>query len=244
MSSFTPFEVARSVGDTFGQVLSQQRDVSSIDKILSDANEQGSEEGMKNAMSQILKNISPRNQKNAMEILSATRDQILNKSYQKTYENLGTSIEETSSTNPFMKQVGSILRSNLPPNEKNDLIKNIGAGVTLRTQQQARLERDSLARRLRDKVKSIDTALGKARLNDRPALLAEKKILDDQLDELYNLGETLDELPKERKSAKAEKEIFDLNNPDHAQFFIDLDEKYKGNKKVIEEKLRETYDFK
>lgn len=243
MTMPSPFEMGRLVGGNLAGALSRSKDTSNLNQILSQAYESQGEEGYDNAMKEILLRVSPENQKKGLTVLQNSKNLYKQKAQQKTYESLGTSIEDSNPQNPFMKQIGAILKSNLPSDEKNNLIKNVGAGVTLRTQQQARLERDSLARHLRDKVKVIDKSLEHTyNASKRGPLVSERKILQDQLDALYEFDEVLGSSSEDKKASKSGKQKFDPLNESHQKVFLDLDKKHKGNKGKIINELKNTYD--
>lgn len=71
----SPFEIAQAVSSNISGAFEQQRDMSSIDRILGEANRQGTPGAVDNAMAQILSRVSPQNQERAIALLQGKQKQ-------------------------------------------------------------------------------------------------------------------------------------------------------------------------
>lgn len=72
----SPFEIAQAVSSNISGAFEQQRDMSSIDRILGEANRQGTPGAVDNAMAQILSRVSPQNQERAIALLQGKQKQM------------------------------------------------------------------------------------------------------------------------------------------------------------------------
>lgn len=69
MGTPSPFEVSRLIGNNFGKTNRENRDVSAIDEILTQASQSGDPKQLQNSIGQILSRVSPERQPQAIKVL-------------------------------------------------------------------------------------------------------------------------------------------------------------------------------
>lgn len=238
MTAPSSFDVAKQIGDRFGNIIKQQTDISEIDNIFKNL-ESGTEQDYDDAMNQILQRVSPQNQERASKLLESRKQNALNQRYQKEYENIADQQLKDNPNDPAARREAAILKSNIPIDQKINLIKGTRNLPQDRTQQQTRLNLDSILKRYSARLKEIR----EERKNTRSSKKDKIKELDDLERELVKERDDLLGFQALQKSQDEEQEkiSFDRDNPEHMAIFDEFDEQFKGDEDKVTEALEEIF---
>ena len=211
-------------------------DTRAIDQILGQVAQSGNPQDMTNVMQSILARVSPDRQKEAMQLLKSRQEAVVNKQTQNEMVNMADRIEETNPDSPQHKMLSDVLRSNIPQDQKEKLIKTISATNPFKVEQAKRLKQDSTIRNYNSLIKETQKKL--ANLMDSGG--------DEK--EIKSLKQRRDKLEKERDKilnfdALKEKSTFDPNNPEHMKKFEEIEAQFKGNKVKINEAMGEEFNL-
>lgn len=109
--SYSPFEVAQTIGNNFSKGMRESREESAIEQILSEAAASGDPNVVNDSMAKILSQVSPDKQGPAMQILQNTFQQIKKKQEQKEIADA-------------YEQAGMQGYQNFPPAVQSQMLKN------------------------------------------------------------------------------------------------------------------------
>jgi hypothetical protein len=160
-------------------------------------------------------------------------------------------LQESNPNSPMHKFVADVYRSDLPMDEKSNLVKNLVGVDPFKMEQQNRLQRDSLLKYYGQQIKEIDNDIKTARTDDKPALRDKKRQLQAQRDQLIDFKalqgdedeeeESQEDLEEEKK--KKPKVKFNPKNKEHIAKFKQLDKKFKGDRQKVNAALAKEFSL-
>lgn len=149
-------------------------------------------------------------------------------------------LEENNPNSPLHKTIADIYRTELPLDQKTELVKSLTGVDPFKMDQQRRLQMDSVLKRYSQRIKELDADIKTARVGDRPALIEKKRALQNERDQLLDYRamqgdfeseadvEDSDQVDNETES----RIMFDPNNKEHRAKAQQLYKKFKDKEKV------------
>lgn len=246
MTMPSPFEIGRNIGGQVATGLRERRELSAIDQILEEASNDNDPNARNRAIGNILRNISPEKQPAALTFLKQKDDEIAARKMQNAQINLANEIEKSYPGSKNHQLIANIWRSDIPPAEKEKMIKSITGGHNLTGAQRESAHLDRVQRRYRNQINDLKKDYKEARLADRKPIEDEIKRLQSELKLLLNFSnaeESFEEksaVDKEQKFAQ-EKPVFDENNSAHMKRVEELEKEYGEDVDKIEAALQKEF---
>lgn len=165
------------------------------------------------------------------------------------YKDFADKIEADNPGSPIHKMVADIYRSDLPTDDKSNLVKSITGLDPFKMDQQRRLQNDQYIKLYGQKIKEIDNELKTAKTyskvkgepSEADILKQQKKALQAERDQILNYqimnGElSEEEIPEEEEDIEEEEEKpkFDPSNKQHKAKAEQLYKTLKDKEKVRE----------
>lgn len=159
---------------------------------------------------------------------------------------------------PMHKTLAALYRMDAPVDQKNDIAKALTGINPYNEAIQSRLAFEQGRKYLTDKLERQRKEWEAARSVDRPALMERMQETEKELEEFYMqykqnpftssmITFDIKEKPETRertmemKPGDAAKVRFDPQNPEHKAEAINLNKKFKGDRKKVDAALREKY---
>lgn len=144
-------------------------------------------------------------------------------------------LEKNFPDSPMHKSVADLYRSNLPNDQKSQIIKSLVGVDPLKMDQQRRLQEQEMRTKYSQRIKEEQAAL-KDQYNpeERKQTGARIRQLQNERDQI--LGFEFDDEELEQPKMK-----FDPKNPEHIKKFEQLDKKFKGDRKKVNEALAREF---
>lgn len=242
MSQPTPFEVGRGIGENVSKGFQGYQDTNAIDQILGQAYQSQDPNAVPNAMQAIMSRVSPEKQQQAMQILQSKHQQMVNQKTQNEMTKVADTIEANNPDSASHKVTASILRSDMPTDQKEKLIKVINDTNPFKIEQNRRLKYDSDLRRYNTRIKELDLQIkNTTRRAGKDKLQKQRESLSKERDLLLDY-EALREKEEPKKSA-SEKVKFDASNPEHMKRFEEIEVESKGDRVKINEAMGEEFNL-
>ena len=244
----TPFDVAKQVSNNLGGFVEDQSDRRNIDEILESVNTRHG--NIDSAMEEMLTRVSPRNRDPAIRILQEKRNRQIQKQNQGEYDKIATSLEQNNEGSTLHKNIADIIRSNLPDQMKEKLIKEISGAIPFKVQTADRLNTDSILKRHNDRIKELEREEEAAFLHERgpikKALKAARRERDKILD--FKAINEKNEREIQGEELKAAEELEIENNPPEEEGFFkrvfgNSKNPYAGNKPQMTEQPQNTEEI-
>lgn len=234
MNNPSPFDIGRSIGTNFGQLSTDLQDTNAIDRILKQQYNQQDPNAINEILSQLVTQVSPTGRQQGLDLFGAQQKNRQAQGEQQTYQKLARNIEEAQPGNTNYKLMSQIYESSLPSDQKASMIKSIQQTLPYQEAQQLRLNLDSARKNFDSRLKQMDADIDRARPKDRPALENQKKLLLAERDRVLGFDKILEKsIPKQ---------IFDMNNPEHAKRSAEALNQANGNKEEAARILAEEFD--
>lgn len=215
----SPFQIGAGVGNAISGAFEQKREYDAIDQILENASNENDPDAMQEALTGILKHVSPERQPQAIQILQQKHNNIQQGKELKEQARLANVIEEGNPNSSMHKLIAHIYRSSLPTEQKEKMIKNISGTFPFRAEQQERLNKDSVLKRYNARIKELDAEISKTRIGNRQPLEEQRKKLVRERDLLLDFDALRDN--EEEFKAIKEGQGKELDE-ETAQKFLDL----------------------
>lgn len=231
MNMPSPFEMGRAVGGNVSGGIREGVENIHIDDILREAQSSGDPEQIQNIMNEVITRVSPEKRPIVAQALQQKLQQLQNQKTQGEMVKIADTIETENPGSSLHKALADVYRSNLPINQKEQIIKSLSSAMPYRFEKEQRLQKDNVLRRYGTLVKEIDAEIKAARYSDRPKLKAKRAAIIKERDALLNFPAL----------KQFEKSTFNPSNPEHMKKFEELDVKFKGDRVKVNEAMGEEF---
>lgn len=146
-----------------------------------------------------------------------------------------SNLEKNFPDSPMHKAVADLYRSDLPSDQKSQIIKSLVGIDPLKIDQQRRLQEKEMRTKYSQRIKEEQVALKEqTNLEERRATGQRIRQLQNERDQA--LGFEFDDEKLDSPKVK-----FDPENPEHIKKFEQLDKKFKGDRKKVNEALAREF---
>lgn len=164
---------------------------------------------------------------------------------QKQLISFSDKLESNNPNSPMHRTVADIYRTDLPMDQKKQLVQSLTGMDPFKMEQQRRLQMDSVLKRYNSRIKELQQSIKDARYNERAPLQQQLKDLQDERDDLLDFKalngiEDEEDVEMEDKEDEGPKVKFDPNNKEHKAKADQLYKKYK-DKEIVRKKLSKEF---
>jgi len=237
MTTPSPFETAKGIGDTAAVYSQERKENVAIENILNQVLQSDDPNVVNNFIGQILTNVSPEKRPAVMQAIQQHKQQSQEQRSQQEYTKVADTIEVNNPNSASHKILATVLRSDMSTDQKEKIGKLIQDTNPFKIEQSQRLANDSIIKNYNSLIKELNedkkNMTGSNRLERKKKIDKRIEYLKNQRDRLFKFNSNL---PNE------EKQSFDPNNPEHVNEAKALQSQGK-TKAEIKKILEEKYEF-
>lgn len=236
MTTPSPYDIARSVGNNLSSTITNASDRSVIDEIMENASKTENPADMQKVIADVIKRVSPDRRQAVLGAVTEKAKQMqVAQEKQKSQSNmnkLADMIDEMPGKNN--KVLAAIYRADMKPEERRVAIQGLDLMDPAKGLQQLRLERDSITTLYGTMIKEIDNELKTlSRFSSNyDELIKQKRALQEERAERLGLN---------KKMQDAKKTPWDPDNPDHINRRKELEKNFNGDRQKVNEALAEEF---